>query len=219
MIHVEDVCKLYTTRYNHVIVLDSVNLHVDQGEFVIIHGPSGSGKTTLLLTISGMLRPTGGRVIIKQNDIYALPEKKRTSFRARHIGFVFQMFHLLPYLNSTENIMLAKGTGAKELQRSAIVQLMNRLHLSQRAYHKPSELSVGECQRIAMARALVSRPDILLADEPTGNLDLENAAQIIEYLKNFHSNSGTVIMATHGNIAQQYTDRIIHLKEGRIVPG
>lgn len=214
MIQLESVSKTYRTRRDMVKALDSINLQVDKGEFLIVRGPSGSGKTTLLLTIGGMLRPTGGHVIVNGNDIYAMSEKERAKLRAYNIGFVFQMFHLVPYLNAVDNVLLSAFRGKKK--KADAEELLSRLRMSDRYYHKPSELSIGERQRTAIARALFNRPGIILADEPTGNLDPENATDVIGYLTEFHRDGGTVIIVTHGTMADQYADRIIHLREGRI---
>jgi putative ABC transport system ATP-binding protein len=143
-------------------------------------------------------------------------KKKRAKFRAQKIGFVFQMFHLLPYLNGVENVLLPSAVSSNPSRREEAMRLLQNMHLLQRANHKPSQLSVGECQRVALARALLSAPQILLADEPTGNLDPESELQVLNHLKEFHTTGGTVIMATHGNTPDQYADQIIHLKSGHI---
>lgn len=216
MVYFEDVSKIYLTRNGEVKALDKVSFRVEKGEFLVIRGPSGSGKTTLLLTIGGMLRPTKGRVIVNENDIYAMSEWERTRFRADNIGFVFQMFYLLPYLNVIENVLMASGVGKNRAKRVEARELLKRLYLLEREHHKPFELSTGERQRTAIARALLNRPKIILADEPIGNLDPENAAVVFGYLSEFHRNGGTVIVVTHGTVANQYVDRIIHLREGHI---
>ena len=240
MVSLENVSKIYRTRRGEVKALDEVSLQVKEAEFVVVRGPSGSGKTTLLFTIGGMLRPTSGRAIVDGNDIYAMGERKRANFRAENVGFTFQMFHLVPYLNVIENVLLSAGKRTTEAQRhreghgekpfnssvsprlrgsseAETRELLKRLRLSEREYHKPSELSAGERQRTAIARALVKHPRIILADEPTGNLDPENAAEVIGYLAEFHSGGGTVVVVTHGSVADQYADRIIYLREGCIV--
>gem|GEM_PF-571536 len=208
MVSLENVSKIYRTRRGEVKALNEVSLQVKEAEFVVVRGPSGSGKTTLLFTIGGMLRPTSGRAIVDGNDIYAMGERKRANFRAENVGFTFQMFHLVPYLNVIENVLLSAGKRTTEAQRhreghgekpfnssvsprlrgsseAETRELLKRLRLSEREYHKPSELSAGERQRTAIARALVKHPRIILADEPTGNLDPENAAEVIGYLAEF----------------------------------
>lgn len=216
MIHLEKLNKQYRSRSGEIKALDDVSLHVKEGELVVIRGPSGSGKTTLLLSIGGMLRPTKGQVIVDNNDIYSLSNRERARFRAENIGFVFQMFHLVPYLNIFENVLLSSGIGTKQKRQKEAEKLLKRLNLSDRLYHKPSELSAGEKQRTAIARALINQPKIILADEPTGNLDPENSEQIIGYLEEFHQAGGTVIVVTHGKLVDQYTDRIIYLRNGQI---
>ena len=216
MVRLEQVSKQYRTKHNEVKALDDINLQVNKGEFIVVRGPSGSGKTTLLLTIGGMLRPTSGTVTVNGDNVYALTERNRANFRAENIGFIFQMFHLLPYLSTVDNVMLPAGVGINRPGHSAAMELLKRLRLSERIYHKPFELSAGERQRTAIARALLNKPKLILADEPTGNLDPENAAEAIGYLAEFHGEGGTVIIVTHGEVADQYADRIIYLREGGI---
>ena len=216
MISFENVSKIYRTRRGEVRALDEVSLQVAEGEFLVVRGHSGSGKTTLLLATGGMLRPTNGRVVVSGNDVYAMSERQRAKFRAQNIGFVFQMFHLVPYLNVIENALLPDGVMKERAGKAEARKLLERLNISGREHHRPSELSAGERQRTAIARALLNRPRIVLADEPTGNLDPENAAEVIEYLAQFHRDGGTVVVVTHGSVADQYADRIIHLREGSI---
>ena len=213
MVQLDNITKVYQKKHSSVTALNAFNLQVKKGEFVVVQGPSGSGKTTLLLIIGGMLKPTSGIVTVNGNDIYAYTEKKRAKFRAENVGFVFQLFHLLPYLNVYENILLPDGVVANRVSRTKVMGILDRLRLTDRAYHKPGELSVGERQRTAIARALLNGPEILLADEPTGNLDSENAAEVMNYFAGFHNNGGTVVVVTHGNEAEQYADRTIYLKK------
>ena len=215
MVHLSNVSKLYRVGHNEVKALNEVNLHVEKGEFVVIRGPSGSGKTTLLLIIGGMLRPTSGVVTLNGKEIYTLNDRKRAGFRAENIGFVFQMFHLLPYLNCIENVLLPTGIGTNRREKTEAMEMLKRLRLMNRSYHKPFELSAGECQRTAIARALFNKPKVILADEPTGNLDPDNTTKVIGYLADFQRDGGTVIVVTHGEEVDQYADRILHLKEGR----
>ena len=218
MVKLENVSKVYRTRRGPVKALDDVSLRVDEGEFVVVRGQSGSGKTTLLLTIGGMLKPTEGQVVVNGSDVYAMSERERAKFRAETIGFVFQMFHLVPYLSVMENALLPAGVERRS-GKSEAKQLLERLSMSGREHHKPSELSTGERQRTAIARALLNHPGIVLADEPTGNLDPENAAEVIGYLSEFHRDGGTVIVVTHGSVVDQHADRIVYLREGRIEQG
>lgn len=217
MVSLNRVGKVYRRGTSEVPALIEVDLQVEQGEFVVVRGPSGSGKTTLLLTIGGMLHVSSGTVSVNGEDIYRLREWQRARFRADNIGFVFQLFHLVPYLTVMENVLLPAGVGTGRGSRDAARQLLERLRLLQRADHKPAELSTGESQRTAIARALFNKPRIVLADEPTGNLDPGNAAEVIEYLAEYHRGGGTVIVVTHGTFVDGYADRIIHLHEGRIV--
>lgn len=216
MIRVDKASKFYRTKHGDVKALDNVNLVIEKGEFFVIRGPSGSGKTTLLLSIGGMLRPTEGQITVNNSDIYAMSKRERAIFRADNIGFVFQLFHLVPYLNIIENVLLSAGVGRSRYDQEDVKELLNRLNLAERMHHRPSELSAGEKQRTAIARAILKRPQIILADEPTGNLDPENSEEIIGYLAEFHSSGGTVIVVTHGKAVDQYADRAVHLEKGRI---
>jgi len=213
MIQLTDVSKVFRTRRGDVAALDGVTLHVGRGEFVVVRGPSGSGKTTLLLAIGGMLRPTRGLVVLDGRDIRALSEPERARWRADNIGFVFQMFHLIPYLTLLENVLLAAGGKDRRSEAEALVE---RFGLADRRHHKPAELSAGEKQRAAIARALLNGPKVILADEPTGNLDPQNAAGILECLAGFHEEGGTVILATHGEGADRHASRIVLLNRGRL---
>jgi len=216
MVYLENVVKTYRTRKGNVKALDGINLQIKKGEFIVIRGPSGSGKTTLLMTIGGMLRPTSGTVSVEQENLYAMSIRQRANFRAQNIGFVFQMFYLVPYLSVTENVVLAAGAIDSKKRYTQADELIERFGLADRNFHKPSELSAGEQQRTAIARALLNRPRIILADEPTGNLDPDNAATVLKFIADFHRDGGTVILATHGLAAQQFADRIIHLRNGNI---
>ena len=218
MIHLDKVSKTFKTSTSKVGAVANVDLQVREGEFVVINGPSGSGKTTLLLGIGGMLQPSSGEVIVSDKNIYLMNEPERTAFRAKNIGFVFQMFYLIPYLNVMENILLSAGLGSNgAVNRNVSEQLIDQLGISERITHKPSELSAGERQRVALARALVHEPKIILADEPTGNLDPENSLGVLKAIHKFHQNGGTVILVSHGSDANQFADRTIHLKNGKIV--
>jgi len=216
MVRLENVSKVYRTPRGEVRALDGAVLEVREGEFLAVRGPSGSGKTTLLLTIGGMLRPTSGRVLVDGQDVYAMHKRARAALRAEKIGFVFQMYHLVPYLNVLENVLLPEGIGKRRSRVDEARELLDRLHLSDRAGHRPGELSAGERQRTAIARAMLVRPRLMLADEPTGNLDQANAHEIIDHLDAFRREGGTVIMVTHGMLADPRAHRTVHLREGRI---
>jgi len=216
MIRFDQISKVYQTAKGAVKSLDNVTLEIKAGEFVAIRGPSGCGKTTLLLTVGGMLRPTSGHVAVDGEDLYQLSIRERAQFRARKIGFVFQMFHLVPYLSVWENVMLAAGPGANGASSAKAKDLLARLGLASRSHHTPAELSAGERQRAAIARALVNQPKMILADEPTGNLDPENAAEVFRHLRDFQRAGGTVIVVTHGSGAEECADGVIQMREGRI---
>jgi len=217
MVQLDGVSEIYRGQRGEVRALDDVSLAIREGEFVAAQGPSGSGKSTLLLTIGGMVRPTKGRVLVDRKDIYAMSGSDRARFRAENIGFVFQMFHLMPYLTVIENVVLASHGRARSAALTEAENLLERFGLSGRLRHKPGQLSTGERQRTALARALLNRPKLLLADEPTGNLDPENSAIVMGYLSEFHQQGGTVVVVSHETIAAEYAQRVIHLREGRIV--
>ncbi len=212
MVVLENVVKDYRTASGEVKALDGVNLRIEEGQFVVISGASGSGKTTLLMTMAGMLRPSSGKVSVGGSDLYKMSISDRANFRAGNIGFVFQMFHLVPYLSVIENVVLA----GRSSDKAKANELLNQLGLSHRTFHKPSELSAGEKQRTAVARALLNHPKIILADEPTGNLDPDNGKAVLSYLAQFHLDGGTVIIVTHGGEVERFADRTITLQNGRI---
>jgi putative ABC transport system ATP-binding protein len=217
MICLENVTKTYTTTRGAIKALTGTNLRVEKGEFVVICGPSGSGKTTLLMAIAAMLRPTTGTIFVEQHNLYAMSGRARAKFRAQNIGFVFQEFALVPYLTLAENIALAAGPIANGGSCARALDLIDKFGLSTRSHHKPAELSVGEKQRTAVARALMNKPKIVLADEPTGNLDSDNAATVLADLADFNQAGGTVLLVTHGPTAEQHASRMIRLQQGRIM--
>jgi ABC-type lipoprotein export system ATPase subunit len=216
MLILRDLTKTYRTRAGEVKALDGVSLRIDKGEFVAVCGPSGSGKTTLLMMVAAMLRPSRGTVRFNGRDIYEMTGPARAKFRAKNIGFVFQMFHLVPYLNVVENVLLAAGAVHGRDGKTRAEELLQRLGLQHRIGHRPSELSAGEKQRTAIARALLNQPKLILADEPTGNLDLENARCVLEHLQSFQRDGGTVIVATHGPAAKEFATRTIDLQDGQL---
>lgn len=211
MIELKNISKKYQT----VTALNNISLTIQQGEFTTIKGASGSGKTTLLMTLGGLLKPDTGTLSIMGTPIYNLSASKRTQFRAQNIGFVFQMFHLLPYLNAIDNTLLPfKNQHSKKRQEA--IEILKRLGLGHRLYHKPAQMSTGERQRNALARALLCKPSLLLADEPTGNLDPQNAKSIIEILSEYHKQGGTIILVTHGEEATPFADKTILLNQGQL---
>ena len=216
MIRCDEVTKIFRKNGSEVTSLDRFTAEVAEGEFVAVRGPSGCGKTTLLLTLGGMQRPSAGSVQLGGRDLYALSPAERAGLRSSEIGFVFQMFHLVPYLDLLGNVLLAcPGKPSAEVRRRA-GGLLDELGLADRASHLPGELSAGERQRLAVARALLNRPKLILADEPTGNLDPENAAEVIRHLAEFHRGGGTVVLVTHGAAADAHADRTLRLEQGQL---
>jgi ABC-type lipoprotein export system ATPase subunit len=219
MLHVEDLAKTYRGRGRTVRALVGVGLDVAAGQFVAVQGPSGCGKTTLLLAVGGLLRPDAGRVTVGGEDPYALSPESRARWRATHVGFVFQQFHLIPYLTVLDNVLAsslaAPSPGAAERGR----ELIGRFGLAARAEHVPAELSTGERQRVALARALLNRPALLLADEPTGNLDPASAAVVLCHLAEFAKAGGAVLLVTHDPLAAQHAARTLKMADGRISDG
>ncbi len=200
-----------------VHALKGVSLVVGAGEFVALHGPSGCGKSTLLLASGGLLRPDAGSVAIKGQDLYSLNNSRRARFRARNLGFVFQQFHLVPYLDVLGNVMVSEvATGRTPDAAQRATAVLEQFGIAARAGHHPSELSVGELQRVALARAVFANASILFADEPTGNLDRDNAATVLNYMKEFSEAGGVVVMVTHDDRALEYATRKIALCEGMI---
>ncbi len=211
MIQLTNIKKSFRKKNDIVNVLDNFSLTVEEGEFVAVQGASGSGKSTLMLIIGALQTPDSGDIIIDETNPYLLSAEKRANFRAQNIGFVFQQFYLLPYLNVLENVLTAnlavKNTDAK----NDALKLLKHLNLSHRLTHLPSELSVGERQRTALARAVLNRPKLILADEPTGNLDPENSAVILDFLKKYAQKEKYVIMVTHSKQAAETADKIIKI--------
>jgi len=196
--------------------LDDVSLRVEQGQFVAVQGPSGCGKSTLLLIAGGLLSPNSGRVKIDGCDPYELSANERAQFRATKIGFVFQQFHLVPYLSVLDNVLAASIATQRPDALPRARELLKHFGLEHRSDHVPAELSTGERQRTALARALLNRPKLLLADEPTGNLDHENAEIVFRHLVEF-ARDGAVLLVTHDTKALEYAQRVERIREGRIV--
>ena len=202
-------------RFGTVTALDDVNIAVARGEFVAIMGSSGSGKTTLMNILSCLDTPTEGKVLLNGTDAAALDEEARRTFRARTIGLVFQQFHLLPYLTACENVMLAQYYHSVT-DKAAALAALERVGLAHRSDHLPKQLSGGEQQRVCIARALINEPEILFADEPTGNLDAENEQTVLRIFAELHAQKRTIVMVTHNPDLGAKTDRIIRLQHGRI---
>ena len=217
MLDVTELCKYYQGPNETVRALDSVSLHVTTGEFVAVQGASGCGKTTLLLAAGGLLEPDSGKVAIKEQNPYHLSPDDRAHFRASSIGFVFQQFYLVSYLSVMDNVLAPSLALANSDARKRAGELIERFNLTHRTGHIPSELSTGERQRAALARALLNSPGLLLADEPTGNLDKDNADVVLSYFVKFAATGGSVLMVTHSETAANYAHRILHLKDGKIL--
>jgi len=219
IIEIRGLRKIYRVGKVEVPALRGVDLDVDRGEFVAIVGPSGSGKSTLFHIIGGLTPPTSGSVRVADQDLAALTDGGRTNLRKRNVGFVFQKFNLLPNLTARDNIAVARyiaGTGTQpDPQFEEVLRL---LKIDDRLDHKPSALSGGEQQRIAIARAIVNHPAILLADEPTGNLDTENSKAVLEILRDLNERlAQTILMITHNPEAAAYGHHTVHMRDGRII--
>jgi len=218
MLRLEQVCKTYVGKPTPVHAIRDVSIALGAGEFVAVQGPSGCGKTTVLLTAGGLLKPDSGQVLIAGQNPYALSPDARAAFRAQTIGFVFQQFHLVPYLDVLDNVLspaLAAASPRHDVRQRA-EQLIEHFGLAHREHHVPGELSSGERQRTALARALLNRPRLLLADEPTGNLDHESAKAVLGHLKEFAESGGAVLLVTHDDRAVPFAQRVIYLRDGRI---
>lgn len=218
ILKVENLTKIYGKGNTKVTALDNVTFSVEKGEFVAIVGASGSGKSTLLHILGGVDRPTSGKVIVDKEDIYKLNEANLAIFRRRQVGLIYQFYNLIPILNIEENITLPILLDGRKVDCEYLNELINILGLEKRLNHLPNELSGGEQQRVSIGRALMNRPAILLADEPTGNLDSKSSKEIVELLKLSNKKyNQTIIMITHDNSLALNADRIITIKDGRII--
>ena len=218
ILETKDLRKIYGSGDTEVKALDGVNLSVENGEFVAIVGTSGSGKSTLLHMLGGLDRPTSGSVIVDGKDIFRLKDEALTIFRRRKIGFVFQSYNLVPVLNVYENIVLPIQLDGRKVDERFIGQIVKTLGLDGRLDALPSQLSGGQQQRVAIARALAAKPAIILADEPTGNLDSKTSQDVLGLLKvTSQKFSQTIVMITHNEEIAQMADRIIRIEDGRIV--
>ena len=214
----ELLTKTYSIEDTEVPVLDRVSLSVTNGEFIIIEGKSGSGKTTLLSLLSGLDKPTSGRVYIEGKEITYMGEDDLAPFRNQTFGFVFQSFHLVPSLSAIENIMFPAELNKDPNARDKAEQLLKQMDLTHRRYNLPSQLSGGEKQRVAICRAFINRPKIIFADEPTGNLDSRSGDAIMQLLTDIHrERHATILLVTHRTDMASVADKTIHLEDGRIV--
>ena len=217
ILQTENLTKIYGDGENAVHALRGINLTVEKGEFTAIVGTSGSGKSTLLHMLGGLDRPTTGKVMVDGKDIFSLSEEQLTIFRRRKIGFVFQSYNLVPVLNLYENIVLPLELDGKKIDREYIDQIAETLGLKDRLEALPNQLSGGHQQRVAIARALAGTPSIILADEPTGNLDSKTSQDVLSLLKVTSEKFGqTIVMITHNEEIAQMADRIIHIEDGCI---
>ena len=218
ILKVENLKRVYGTGASKVVALDNVSFTVEKGEFVSIVGASGSGKSTLLHLISGVDRPTSGKVFINDEDIYKLNNDDLAIFRRRQIGLIYQFYNLIPILNVIENISLPLELDGRKPDKKDLNEMIELLGLENRQSHLPSQLSGGEQQRVSIGRALITRPSLILADEPTGNLDSKASEEIVSLLKKTNKKyNQTIIMITHNLEIAKMTDRIITIEDGRIV--
>ena len=212
--------KYYGNGENLVKAIDNANIDIKEGEFVAIVGKSGSGKSTLLHMMGGLDNPTEGKVYINDKDIFSLKEEELAIFRRRNIGFIFQNFNLIPSLNVWENITLPVGLDGKEINKPFVTDIINSLGLESKVDALPNTLSGGQQQRVAIARALVARPTIILADEPTGNLDSKTSDEVMSLLKTMIKKyNQTFVMITHDETIAQMADRVIYIEDGKVVKG
>lgn len=218
LLEVKSVSKIYRKGNNAVHALKDIKFSVDKGEYIAIVGESGSGKSTLLNIIGALDTPTKGKVIINNKDLFSMKDSELTVFRRRNIGFVFQGFNLIPELTVEQNIIFPVLLDYKKPDRKYLEELLNILGLQERKNHLPSELSGGQQQRVAIGRALITRPSLILADEPTGNLDSKNSSEVISLLKESSQKyEQTIIMITHSRSIAQAADRVLRVSDGILV--
>ena len=220
MLRMDSISKKYLHRGQFVTALDHASVTIAKGDFVSLVGPSGSGKSTLLLMLGGMLSPSSGQVFLDGQSLYELSPNGRAGLRKQKLGFVFQTFNLVPYLTALENVQVPLYLAGVEAdaQRDQATALLERLGLGERIHHKPCELSVGQQQRVALARMLANDPAVVLADEPTGNLDPDTSRQIIEFFEEINDEGKTIVMVTHDPRAAERARRTLRLANGQILP-
>ena len=218
ILETEDLVKYYGEGETQVRAIDHTSMQVQHGEFVAVVGRSGSGKSTLLHMLGGLDRPDSGKVYIEGRDIFALKDEQLAVFRRRKIGFIFQDYNLMPALNVWENIVLPIGLDGKKVKKDFVLDIVKSIGMEDRLHAMPNQLSGGQKQRVAIARALAARPAIILADEPTGNLDSHTEMEVISILKNCVSKYGqTLVMITHDETIAQMADRVIVIADGKVV--
>ena len=217
ILRVENLTKVYGKGENEVRALDGVSFSVEKGAFVAVIGPSGSGKSTLLHILGGVDRPTGGKVLMDGKDVYAQNEEQLAIFRRRQVGLIYQFYNLIPVLNVTENITLPVLMDGQKINQNRLAELMTILKLTGRENHLPNQLSGGQQQRVSIGRALMNAPAVVLADEPTGNLDSKSSREIVELLKVSNEKYGqTLIVITHDESIALQADRILSIEDGKI---
>ena len=217
ILRVENLTKIYGKGENEVRALDGVSFSVEKGEFVAVIGPSGSGKSTLLHILGGVDRPTGGKVFMDGKDVYAQNEEQLAIFRRRQVGLIYQFYNLIPVLNVTENITLPVLMDGQKVNQNRLAELMTTLNLTGRENHLPNQLSGGQQQRVSIGRALMNAPAVVLADEPTGNLDSKSSREIVELLKVSNEKYGqTLLVITHDESIALQADRILSIEDGKI---
>ena len=218
ILKVENLTKKYGKNESEVIAVNNMSFSVESGEFIAIVGSSGSGKSTLLHLLGGVDRPTSGKVFVNRKDIYSLKDDELAIFRRREVGLIYQFYNLIPILNVEENITLPCDLDRKEVPKEELDELLKVLGLENRRKHLPNELSGGQQQRVAIGRALINHPAIVLADEPTGNLDSKSSDEIVQLLKTSNKKyNQTIIMITHNPEIAKVADRIIRIEDGKIV--
>ena len=217
-IEIRDLTKTYRVGAVDVHALRGVNLNVERGEFVAVSGPSGSGKSTLFHILGGLTPPTSGKVLLDGRDLAHMTDAERTNLRKTAVGFVFQKYNLLPTLTAADNIAIARDIAGKSGPDPAFEENLKLLGIADRLNHKPRAMSGGEQQRVAIARAIVNHPALLLADEPTGNLDTENSNAVLDVLRGLNKRIGqTILMITHNPEAAAFADRVVRMRDGRVV--
>ena len=221
LIELKRLSKIYESGEERVTALGEVSLNIERGEFISVMGPSGSGKSTLLTILGGLNHPTEGEVVVDEIPIYKLPLEKLADFRREYLGFIFQSYQLIPYLTVIENVMLPLAITEKsnEEQLNRAEEILEKIGLKEKRKRLPDQLSGGEQERVAIARALVNSPPILLADEPTGNLDSKTGREIMKLFKSLNEEGQSIVMVTHNPESIAFSSRAIHLHDGKVVNG
>lgn len=217
LVDTKNLSKLYRHKDRIIEAIQDINLKFNEGDFVTVKGPSGSGKTTLLLLLGGLIRPTSGSIVFKNYEMHSVTDNKLAHIRSKHIGFVMQNFSLIPYLSALNNVMIPLSLNGDGSRNEYAIELLEKVGLMDRMNHLPKELSAGQQQRVAIARALVNKPSLILADEPTGNLDPELSIEILEILGQINiEDKISIVMVTHSPAATEYGNVKIRINNGRI---